>query len=148
MGNPSLRLPASQVAADLQQATNVAGKHGIHKPISLFPSSSLGTSGSQSLKDILDLALPETFRHFRLGEVVTARRPAADFRLVQREQFQPRNHLQQLSRLSPNLLAMTKMAGIMINCSERHRMLRLDRPQLDEKLADVPHLGCQRLGGL
>src|SRR5262249_53939769 len=57
-------------------------------------------------------------------------------------------HLEQLSRLPPNLLPMTKMAGIMINRAEWHGMLQLDRTQIDEKLADVAHLGGQLLGVL
>ena len=109
MSDPNRRLSLSQVAADLQQATHIAGEHGVHT----------------GLKNVVNLALSETFRHFRLGEVVTTGRAAADFRLIQRDKFQLGNHLQQLPRLPTNLLPMAEVAGIVINGPQRQGMLGL-----------------------
>ena len=63
MGDPSGRLPLSQVTTNLQQTTDIAGKHSIRS----------------DLKYILDLALAQALGHFRLGEIITARRSATDF---------------------------------------------------------------------
>src|SRR5207253_5758809 len=81
MSDPNRIAPPLQITTDLQQTTDVAGEHSVHHPTSSFPSSSLGTSAGKSLKDIFDLALTQALGHFRLGEVVTPGRAAADFRL-------------------------------------------------------------------
>src|SRR5271166_5214909 len=79
--------------------------------------------------DMIHLALAEPLRHLGLRQVVGARGPAADFRLFERNELDAGYHLEQGPGLSTDLLAVAKVAGVVISHLERNRAARCDRPQ-------------------
>ena len=83
--------------------------------------------------DIFRLALAEFMAHFRLGQVVCAGRSATDFGFFERLQLQSVDHSQQLSGLIANLLAMAKVAGIVVCGLHFDGILGLDWSQSHEK---------------
>src|SRR5260370_31864621 len=99
MGDGEIGPVLPEVTADLQNAADVAGENG------------LGAAG----KDVLNFAQAESFRHVRLGQIVTDGGAATNFAFRKRNQFQTRNHFQKLQGLLEDMLAVAQMASIVLN---------------------------------
>ena len=121
MGDPQAGPLLSQILADLQQAADVGCEDR------------LGSSG----QEVIGLASPRRFGHVRLGQIVAPGRTAAKFAFVQGNQLEPWDHFEELPRLLADLLSVAQMAGIVIDRLDRQGMLRLDRAQVVQELADV-----------
>jgi hypothetical protein len=106
VGDPQVGSLPAEISADLEQAADVSGEHGL----------------SIRFENIFCFALPEALGHFRFGEVVAAGGAAANLRFVQGNQFQARDHFQQLPGLLADLLAVAQMTGIMISSLYWQRM--------------------------
>ena len=102
-----------QVSSDLNQTPDVPRKHRLRP----------------GFEDVLHLALAEPFGHFRLRQVVTARRPAANLALREGDEFQSRDHLQELPRRLADLLSVAQVTGVMIGRPQVQRVRRQHRAE-------------------
>src|SRR5262245_31933299 len=117
------------MAIDLQQTADVACEDGPRA----------------CRQDPFCLALAKLGRHFGLGQVVTAGRPAAVFALSKRDKLQSRDHAQQLPWLRSNLLSVAQSTRIVIGGLDWQRMLRFDGTEFHQEFVDVLHPGCKLL---
>ncbi len=111
MGDPQVWVVPAEVAADLDQAADVAGEDRL----------------CPGVEEIFRFAQAETLGHLGLGNVVAAGGAATDFAFIERDQFQAGDHFQELAGLLADLLAVAQVAGIVIGGAEGEWILRLDR---------------------
>ena len=101
------------------------------------------TASGAGLHDVCQLAAAETCGHFRLGQVVGARRAATDFRLRQLVQRQAGYLRQQPARRFADFLRVAQVAGVVIGGDRADFALRRHQSQRVEKLVDVLDLRRQ-----
>ena len=125
MGNTHLTVCLPQARLQLHGTAGVGG----------------GDDGRAGADEVGEFAVEQLLRHLRLGDVVDARAAAAPVRFRQLHKIQARNHPQQIARRLGNLLAVAKVAGLVIghalDVRRRRRMLQSD---FREPLVDVLQL--------
>ncbi|GIW11931.1 MAG: hypothetical protein KatS3mg061_2988 [Dehalococcoidia bacterium] len=97
-------------------------------------------------EDLARLAVAKFARGQRVDEVVHSGAAAADFGLLQFNQFEAGDALQDRPRLLADALGVLEMAGILVGEAERERVILPAGRKLGQQFADIAH--CPLRSGL